>query len=190
MGLYSYLPKSQWCNGLNHKRDGEPQRYPRICIRRKIRQHTKEESYLRSAKCKPDILVPSFIHGNKRRIQINIFILDTFIITVINYRVSSHQLLIMSGLDAELAPKFAPFLGMVSDSPILKPGMIPQCWQSRLYPGIAAAMIFGCNYFHLPLHDSTYWVIIGIGAAYRTAKSGISIIGVSTFQPDIVLRVS
>ncbi|CZS83361.1 unnamed protein product [Fusarium graminearum] len=28
----------------------------------------------------------------------------------------------------------------------------------------------------------------GIGAAYRTAKSGISIIGVSTFQPDIVLR--
>ncbi|CAF3518441.1 unnamed protein product [Fusarium graminearum] len=56
-------------------------------------------------------------------------------------RVSSHQLLIMSGLDAELAPKFAPFLGMVS-----------------------------------------------IGAAYRTAKSGISIIGVSTFQPDILLR--
>ncbi|KAF5240672.1 hypothetical protein FAUST_4198 [Fusarium austroamericanum] len=56
----------------------------------------------------------------------------------------------MSGLDAELAPKFAPFLGMA---------------------GIAAAMIFGC-----------------IGAAYGTAKSGISIIGVGTFQPDIVLR--
>ncbi|KAH7246379.1 hypothetical protein BKA59DRAFT_197820 [Fusarium tricinctum] len=37
--------------------------------------------------------------------------------------------------------------------------------------GISAAMTFGC-----------------IGAAYGTAKSGISIISASTFQPDIVLR--
>ncbi|KEZ39379.1 hypothetical protein SAPIO_CDS10084 [Scedosporium apiospermum] len=52
--------------------------------------------------------------------------------------------------DSEMAPKFAPFVGMA---------------------GIAAAMTFGT-----------------IGAAYGTAKSGIGIVGVGTFRPDLIMK--
>jgi V-type H+-transporting ATPase proteolipid subunit len=52
--------------------------------------------------------------------------------------------------ESDLAPKFAPFVGMA---------------------GIAAAMTFGT-----------------IGAAYGTAKSGIGIVGVGIFRPDLIMK--
>ncbi|CAG9995790.1 unnamed protein product [Clonostachys byssicola] len=60
--------------------------------------------------------------------------------------------------ESELAPKFAPFIGMA---------------------GIAAAMVFG---YTKRIVDT------GLGAAYGTAKSGIGIAGVGTFRPDLIMK--
>ncbi|KAK3330488.1 V-type proton ATPase proteolipid subunit 2 [Apodospora peruviana] len=88
---------------------------------------------------------------------------------------------------SELAPKFAPFIGM---------------------SGIAAAMVFGIyinsalgppplspitvsrqrkpnNSTHEPTDADS---LSGMGAAYGTAKSGIGIAGVGTFRPDLIMK--
>ena len=70
----------------------------------------------------------------------------------------------------DLAPKFAPFLGMA---------------------GIAFAMIFGCTDEHIEGREETYTEhgTQAIGAAYGTAKSGIGIAGVGTFRSDLIMKV-
>ncbi|KAL7621404.1 v-type proton ATPase 16 kDa proteolipid subunit 2 [Parahypoxylon ruwenzoriense] len=66
--------------------------------------------------------------------------------------------------ESEIAPKFAPFIGMA---------------------GIAAAMIFGSANTPIPYSSR---VSKSIGAAYGTAKSGIGIAGVGTFRPDLIMK--
>ncbi|KAF4454799.1 v-type proton atpase proteolipid subunit 2 [Fusarium austroafricanum] len=66
--------------------------------------------------------------------------------------------------ESELAPKFAPFIGMVS---------IPALALSvGLKPGV----------------DADADAATCIGAAYGTAKSGIGIAGVGTFRPDLIMK--
>lgn len=55
-------------------------------------------------------------------------------------------------------------------------------------------MIFGCTTFY-PLPDFALGsakhrvIMLGVGAAYGTAKSGIGIAGVGTFRPDLIMKV-
>ncbi|TQS31934.1 hypothetical protein Golomagni_07772 [Golovinomyces magnicellulatus] len=98
-------------------------------------------------------------------------------------------------MSSDLAPKFAPFIGMVSN--------LTESLLSGANEGYLAGRHCCCNGIRmyvrrvcLSIASENHTIIfiiltscyIAIGAAYGTAKSGIGIAGVGTFRPDLIMK--
>ena len=111
--------------------------------------------------------------------------------------------------EIEVAPKFAPFFGMVRASSTMIPGKGSCADNFPLRVALRLRYTFTCSRpippallmfpddirlsvqrkstVFLDVADNSWW--IGAGAAYGTAKAGIGIANVGTFRPDLIMKV-
>lgn len=92
-------------------------------------------------------------------------------------------------MESELAPKFAPFVGMVRLPAARGPrALVLTAARRRPASPPPWSLGVGAPEPRPAVHALTV-AAVAIGAAYGTAKSGIGIAGVGTFRPDLIMKV-